>query len=348
MILAKLISSDAYTPVNKTIAKTFGFVSAWYFGELIRQRERFGQDEFYFSQSQMTEEIGISEHDQRTALKKFVEVGFVFTIKKGMPSKYYFRIADDTVLDFFKLQCSKIWSTCPPKIEAQVTENIEHKDKKEIKKEIRNINKEIFDFWNTKKVVEHGKITSTIELAMKKALKDYSQEEIETAITVYAEVLKSKKTQFSYKWTLDEFLSRKNALPVFLYKKLEDYIFDGTPRVDKVGEIKKTQEIVQKHVQEEKTENRAKEEQKREDDRVLRWYESSPEYRKNKIDAEIEKNPLITWLSPIVLPDEALGIKWDSQNDIDRKKAMIKTARTMATLLVARKFYYHDHEAMQQ
>lgn len=56
----------------------------------------------------MTEEIGISEHDQRTALKKFVEVGFVFTIKKGMPSKYYFRIADDTVLDFFKLQCSKI------------------------------------------------------------------------------------------------------------------------------------------------------------------------------------------------------------------------------------------------
>lgn len=55
----------------------------------------------------MTEEIGISEYEQRTALKKFIEAGFVFTIKKGMPSKYFFRIDDNAVLEFFKLQCLK-------------------------------------------------------------------------------------------------------------------------------------------------------------------------------------------------------------------------------------------------
>lgn len=180
----------------------------------------------------------------------------------------------------------------PQKNGEAIRKNVEHNNTSNNKNN-NTINISLFDFWNGKKIVEHKKMTSVIEIAVKKALKDYSQEEIETAITVYAEVLHSKKAQFSYKWTLDEFLSRKNALPVFLYKKLTDYIFEGTPHVDKVGEIKKTQEIVQKHAEEEKTENRAKEEQKLEDARVLRWYESSPEYRKNKIDAEIENNPLI-------------------------------------------------------
>lgn len=219
-------------------------------------------------------------------------------------------------------------------------ENFEHKDKKEIKKEIKNINNEIFDFWNSKKIIEHKKMTSTIELAIKRALKDYSQEEIEKAITVYIDVLKSKKTQFSYKWTLDEFLTRKNALPVFLYKKLEDYIFGDTQKVDKVGEIKKTQEIVQKRAEEERSDEESQKRRKLEDARVLRWFESLSDSRKKPIEEEIEKNPLVSALSPIK--------EDDSEEDRERKKSMLKKGRYMATLYIARKHYYADHEAMQE
>ena len=79
-----------------------------------------------------------------------------------------------------------------------------------------DLNKKIFDYWNSKKIVVHKKFTEEIDKALTKALSYYSKEEIGHAIEHYATVYNDKNYFFSYKWTLIEFLSRKNGLPEFL------------------------------------------------------------------------------------------------------------------------------------
>ncbi|MDO4714030.1 MAG: hypothetical protein Q4B28_05315 [bacterium] len=55
-------------------------------------------------------------------------------------------------------------------------------------------------------------------------MKDLSEEEVKTAIENYATIYHSEKTYFKHKWTLSEFLYRKNGARVFLYKSEADYI----------------------------------------------------------------------------------------------------------------------------
>jgi len=81
----------------------------------------------------------------------------------------------------------------------------------------------IFDFWNSFDIIKHKKLNPVIENTIKKALKDFEVDEIKKWIENYAKILKSPETFFKYKWTLNEFLSRKNWLSVFLYKNIDDY-----------------------------------------------------------------------------------------------------------------------------
>ena len=118
MILDDLLSSDAYTPVNKSIARNLWFITAWYFWELIRQRKRFWQEEFFFSQKDMFNELWISEYEQRACVKILLQNEMISVVKKGVPARYWFKIEDSSVLQNLKDWCSKIWSTSPSKNEA--------------------------------------------------------------------------------------------------------------------------------------------------------------------------------------------------------------------------------------
>lgn len=75
-------------------------------------------------------------------------------------------------------------------------------------KEILNKVKEIYSVWNEQKIVTHKKITDDIEGEAKKALKDYTAQEIEQAIRSYAEIVKGEEYYFKYRWTLKDFLKR--------------------------------------------------------------------------------------------------------------------------------------------
>jgi hypothetical protein len=54
-----------------------------------------------------------------------------------------------------------------------------------------------------------------MEKAIEKALKKYSQEEIVKAIDIYSEILESD-FYFNYKWSLVDFLNRKNGISTFM------------------------------------------------------------------------------------------------------------------------------------
>lgn len=75
---------------------------------------------------------------------------------------------------------------------------------------------EIVAYWNeTAKKFRCRKVTSDIENAILKRLKEYTIDEIKQAIKNYQLILQHPKSFFKYTWNLQEFMSRKNALPVF-------------------------------------------------------------------------------------------------------------------------------------
>jgi hypothetical protein len=75
-----------------------------------------------------------------------------------------------------------------------------------------------FNHWNSLNIIRHEKIAPQMLKAWKKAKKNhYTPEQIRDAMTRYKTVLASPdKFWFDYRWTLDEFLSRQNAIPKFL------------------------------------------------------------------------------------------------------------------------------------
>lgn len=99
MLLEDFLSSDAYTPVNKALAKSLWFVCAWFLGELIRQRKRFGGGEFYFSQADMEKEIGISAKVQRSCIWILVSKWFLIVEKKGNPCRNWYTLVDGAIFN---------------------------------------------------------------------------------------------------------------------------------------------------------------------------------------------------------------------------------------------------------
>ena len=85
----------------------------------------------------------------------------------------------------------------------------------ETKKEKSNDVENIFNYWNSKGIIKHKKITQEIKREATKVLKEYSAEEVKQAIDLYSEILKSE-FYFSYKWSLSDFLKRNNGISTFM------------------------------------------------------------------------------------------------------------------------------------
>lgn len=66
----------------------------------------------------------------------------------------------------------------------------------------------IFDHWNKCNVIQHRKLTDKIRRKINSSLKDYSIDEIKSAIDNYKLILESPLYYFNYKWTLNDFLQR--------------------------------------------------------------------------------------------------------------------------------------------
>ena len=72
----------------------------------------------------------------------------------------------------------------------------------------KNIYIVIFDYWNSKKIIVHKKLTDKIKRKISGALDTHSPDELKKAIDNYHTVLTSDKYYWTYKWTLEDFLQR--------------------------------------------------------------------------------------------------------------------------------------------
>lgn len=93
--------------------------------------------------------------------------------------------------------------------------SITKKIKKQTAKEFSDVVRRIYDFWNEKNIIPHKALTKEMNSAVERALKSYSEEEIKTYIDRYAKVIEDKSYFFDYKWSLKDFLSRKEGISSF-------------------------------------------------------------------------------------------------------------------------------------
>lgn len=73
----------------------------------------------------------------------------------------------------------------------------------------------IFNYWNDKNIIKHRELTEDISKAIEKALKVYSEEEIKIYVDRYAKIIGDKDYFWHYKWSLKEFLTRKEGISSF-------------------------------------------------------------------------------------------------------------------------------------
>jgi len=87
--------------------------------------------------------------------------------------------------------------------------------KESIKESIKENIYKIFKFWNDQNITVHREIEK-FKPYINARLKSYTPEEITQAIKNYKDILESPDHFFSYEWTLEEFLTRKNGLDKFM------------------------------------------------------------------------------------------------------------------------------------
>ena len=95
-----------YTMLNKPLAREIWIWQAVFLCELISQRSRFKQDEFYFTQWDMEKEIWLSEATQKRYTKELQEKWLINVEKKWIPAKNRYTINDD------KIHSIIMWETC--------------------------------------------------------------------------------------------------------------------------------------------------------------------------------------------------------------------------------------------
>ena len=101
MKIEDFLSNDAFTMVNKKLAKTIWIWQAIYLQELISQRKRFWGEEFYFTQNNMEDELWISTKTQQRYANELKEKWLINFDRKWIPARNYYTINDDAIIDLF-------------------------------------------------------------------------------------------------------------------------------------------------------------------------------------------------------------------------------------------------------
>ena len=70
---------------------------------------------------------------------------------------------------------------------------------------------ELFDYWNQQNIIKHRSLTAKAKTYINARLKDYSIEELKSAISNYQVVLTDDKYYWTHKWSLQDFMKPNNV-----------------------------------------------------------------------------------------------------------------------------------------
>ena len=101
MILDDFLSGDAFTMVNKRLAKIIWLWQTVLLSEMIYQRKKAWEEIFEFSWKEMEDELWISPKTQQRYINELKELWFIYVEKWGLHNKNFFRIDDDKIISVF-------------------------------------------------------------------------------------------------------------------------------------------------------------------------------------------------------------------------------------------------------
>ena len=109
MTLTKLLASDGYICLNKSIIKTFGIATALILGELCSEynywesRDSLEEGYFYSTLENIENETTIKRDMQKKVFDLLKQHGVIDVKRKNMPARRYVKIDEDKLFDFLQL-----------------------------------------------------------------------------------------------------------------------------------------------------------------------------------------------------------------------------------------------------
>lgn len=164
--IAKLLSTDGFIQVNKTLIKKVGLHEAILIGELCAEYNYWDEQGkledgyFYSTRDNIEENTGLSEHYQRKALSHLYELGIILIEKKGLPAKNYYKID-------FNILLSVIGTSSCQRCRQQDAESVQINNNKQEKQVNKNTSKEVlqnFSFGNKQKPKKDNLYTKCVQL----------------------------------------------------------------------------------------------------------------------------------------------------------------------------------------
>lgn len=239
---------------NKQVEACFGRYIAYKENlQRINKNNPLPKGQFYLTTRGVYEDLRLSSTREASRLIKLFEShGIIRAIfksnSKKKPSIYSYVIVETVVETVVEADSETVEAlknnglhSCDETVIEAVNETKVETSKKEYIKRInkKNIYTRIFNYWNEKKIIVHKKITKDIEKAIDKILKKYSDTEIIEAIDIYSQALNSE-FYFNYKWSLKDFLSRKNGISTFVDEGTNKCNYEEYLKSQKVKEKNKS------------------------------------------------------------------------------------------------------------
>ena len=128
MSLLKMLASDNFIVVNKSLIKKIGLDAAVILGELASEycywidHDGLVEGFFYSTVENIEDKTGLSSHSQRQAINKLVELKAIEVRKMGLPAKRYIRVNEQQVIDIFNDKSLKFLTTGDSNFERQEVE----------------------------------------------------------------------------------------------------------------------------------------------------------------------------------------------------------------------------------
>jgi hypothetical protein len=103
------------TPVYANISKCIGFLASGFLSQLIYYSAAFNKNTFHKTDAEISDEVGFTIKEIRTARAYLIELGFISYERKGIPARGYYTIFPEKINAFLDNKLCQIGELAKPK-----------------------------------------------------------------------------------------------------------------------------------------------------------------------------------------------------------------------------------------
>lgn len=124
MDLVSLLATDSYIIYNKEFASKYGVEEAILLGAMCSYQKSFNNEEFFREEEKISQDTGLTVYAIRKAKQTLKNLGILEISKKGLPSRHYFKVIPERLLNPIYSSDENITSSSDENITTVSNENI--------------------------------------------------------------------------------------------------------------------------------------------------------------------------------------------------------------------------------